>query len=444
MQISGNTAVLPLFDLVQMLSVNEATGMLKVENPTERGYLYLQQGRVINALDGDHREGEDAAKRVFALRDAQFSFSPDLPSVAERIQCSTQNLMMEVARQLDEEGIDVDGGASPTDRVREVQHATDALHRIFRELDADSRILSLRANLGVTVAELLAPLRASTAAVLHLREGALPETRDGVRMSPVGSTPLDRRGYQEVRDLLLRGATALGPVGGEVDAYRLSLGPNERYRVERIRWTAGEMITVRFAPEEAELAAALPWPASTLTELLRAPGSVVLVTAPEYPALAAGFGPACAHILQGEAGPTIAFARRWTPSARRAGTILLSTLLQHDRAEGMRLVDRIAPSFVAVEDADCRPALAAALRALRAGSRALIGVCAPAPAHVLERILDGVSPMERSSWLALLGGGLGAVLAAGGSVLPVDDGARSAVLAGDSGPLMAALVHGAS
>jgi hypothetical protein len=83
-QISGNTALLPLFDLVQMLSVNEATGMLKVENQTERGYLYLQQGRVINALDGEHRDGEDAAKRVFALRDAQFSFSLDLPSVAPR------------------------------------------------------------------------------------------------------------------------------------------------------------------------------------------------------------------------------------------------------------------------------------------------------------------------------------------------------------------------
>ena len=83
MQITGNTAVLPLFDLVQMLSVNEATGMLKVENQSERGYLYLQQGKVINALDGNHKDGEDAAKRVFALRDARFSFSAELPSVAE-------------------------------------------------------------------------------------------------------------------------------------------------------------------------------------------------------------------------------------------------------------------------------------------------------------------------------------------------------------------------
>jgi hypothetical protein len=441
-QITGNTAVLPLFDLVQMLSVNEATGMLKVENQSERGYLYLQQGKVINALDGSHKDGEDAAKRVFALRDARFSFSPELPSVAERIQCSTQSLMMEVARRLDEEGIGVDGGASPTDRVREVQQATEALHQIFRELDADSRILSLRANLGVTITDLLAPLRASAGAVLHVREGALPETRDGARMTAVGATPLDGRGYQEVRDLLLRGAAALGPVGSEVDAYSLSVGSNERYRVERTRWTGGEMITVRFAPDEEELRASLPWPAAALDELLAAPGAIVLVTAREYPDVSRAFASACAHLLYADTGPNVAFARRWTPSARRAGTILLSTLVQQDVAEGLRLIDRFAPALVAVEDADCRTALGAAQCALKAGSRALIGACAPSPAQVLERLLDGLPAPERDSWLTLLRG-LRAVLTTEGAVLPVDGSARTALLAGDTGPLMAALVHGA-
>src|ERR1700752_4677097 len=116
MDLKGTHDLLSLFDVTQMLSINEATGMLKVECADGKGYLYFQAGNIINAMDGIHPEGEEAARNVFAMKHASYSFTTDLPSVAHRISVSTQNLMMEVARVLDEEAETKEGAAGGPER----------------------------------------------------------------------------------------------------------------------------------------------------------------------------------------------------------------------------------------------------------------------------------------------------------------------------------------
>jgi hypothetical protein len=435
MHLAGRTDVLPLFDLVQMLSVNEATGMLRVENVDGKGYLYLQRGAVINALDPDHRDGEEAAKRVFALADAEFAFSPELPSVSERITCSTQNLMMEIARQLDEERIGLGEEPSHGDRVKGAQAASDALREIFRQLDQDSRLQSRRSHQGVALPALIERLGEHPDGVLYLGEGSRPAVRAGDRLVPAADTALDRRGYEELRDLLLRDAVAVPSAGGAPDAHLLSAGALGQVRIETISWGGGELVTARLVPRETGPA---PWPPGALDAALAPAGAVVLLAAGNRSALTRAFAAACARILAGEAGPAVAFARRWN-APPPAGVALLSTLRPGERAEGVALVDRLDPALVAVEDAACREALAAALHGLQSGSRALLGVCAPDAAEAGNRLLEALDGEALRAWMRALGSGLTAVLAADGAVRAVDDGVRAALLAGDGGPLAAAL-----
>ncbi|NNE44282.1 MAG: DUF4388 domain-containing protein, partial [Gemmatimonadetes bacterium] len=336
MELNGNTGVLPLFDVVQMLSVNDASGMLRVENADEKGYLYFQEGTVINALDGDHREGEEAAKRVFALAEADFQFSPELPSVAHTIRCSTQSLMMEIARQLDEESLVEGGDASHGERVREAQAASELLNDIFQKLDEDSRILSLRSHQGISITSLLEGLATETA-VLHAREGAPVEIVDGGQSRPLGDIALDGRGFEEIRDLLLRSARplsagipgapgALAAPATDDAAFLLSVGTLGHFRVERHVWGGQETVTVHRLPDGDQLRAGLPWPGDRLDGFLAGPGSVVLLTASTADALALAFARACAHFLSRDISPFLGFARRWARLAPRAGRVLASTL----------------------------------------------------------------------------------------------------------------------
>jgi hypothetical protein len=130
-------------------------------------------------------------------------------------------------------------------------------------------------------------------------------------------------------------------------------------------------------------------------------------------------------VLDSELGPLVGLARRWHPFPPRAGIVLLSSLRSADRARASAVVDRLAPAVVAVEDSDCRPAAAAALRALRSGSRALVGVCTRAPERAAHRLVDVASAAERVAWTEHLESGLAAILAADGTVIPVDRNARA-------------------
>jgi hypothetical protein len=272
--------------------------------------------------------------------------------------------------------------------------------------------------------------------VLFLREGAVPSVRSGERLLPAADTALDRRGFEELRDLLLRDAAPAASGDGPADAYLLSAGTLGRLRIEPVKWDGGELLLVRVVPG----AAADPgWPEAALESALAAPGAIALLVAPGRGALAAAFAAACRRIVASELGPVVALARRWDEPTPPAGVVLLSTLRPRQRAEAAALVERLDPAVVAVEDAACRPALIAALRAVRGGARALIGICAPTAAEAGDRILAGAGGAPPTGWAEALGTGLAAVLSAEGDARAVEPGVRAALLAGDAGPLAAAL-----
>lgn len=436
MELSGRSDFLSLFDVAQVLSVNEASGMLRVEDDSGKAYLYFDGGQVINALDQDRREGEEAAQRVFAMKRARFTFVADLPSVARRIECTTQSLMMEVARVLDEESAN---GDATGDHLREATEATSTLRELFKRLDSESKVLSHRSPQGFAIADLLGAIRGAPGSALFLRAGAAPEVHVGGRVLPLGQTILDRPGYEGLRDHLLREAAG-GLEGLELGGMHrtLHLSDGEAYRIETLRGGDGEILVIRPLPGAAQ---ASMWEDDGWFARLDAPGSLGLVRAFGETTLDAPIHALLRHLVSHDALPVLGIGGSWPADARgsRAAIVLLRSEHAGDRDAAPGLLDRLSPRFVLVEDADAPGAVALALRALRRGGRVLIGVRAPRADLAARRLLDNLPAADRGDAVATIREALCVVLEAPcgdepARVIPVDDAGRAGLAAGSGAP----------
>ena len=438
MELSGHTRFLSLFDLAQVLSVNEATGMLHVENEDGKAYLYFQAGSIINALDPNHQEGEDAAKLVFSMKDAEYNFASDLPSVAHRISCSTQNLMMEIARQLDEEHAD-DEETEPGEYTAEANKATETLNALFHQLDDESKVLAHRSPQGFGVQELLEAIQDSPDSTLFLRADAAPEVQIAGRVIALSDIRLDGPSYENLRDHLVRSAMgSIERAPGRPEEYVLRIGSDAVYRLEVLHGGGGEVVTLRRLPPAEELAARLPWPNETLTSVLDEPGALVLLVGSDTRAIENGFESVCAHLLLNGPGPFMAMARRWTPGLAqgRASAMLLRSNNDADLLRSTELVDRISPAIFALEDCDRPEAFRLALRAMRRGARSIVGVCARSTAFAPHRLLDELPASERTRFVRYLGTCISGILTIGAGGQPsrawmVEEATRAALMAGD-------------
>lgn len=180
----GTLGVLSLFDLTQMLSLNRATGRLDVVGGGRRGSLYFADGRIVNALDDEHAEGEKAAYKVFAWREGRFDFSPEPATAAALIQESTDALMLEAARRMDEAAEASGETGGEAGRLLERQGAVEALREEFGRLANEALLQTVVASGGVSVAGL--PRLEGPADRVVLRAGEPPRHRRGSQWAAAG------------------------------------------------------------------------------------------------------------------------------------------------------------------------------------------------------------------------------------------------------------------
>ena len=104
--ISGKVDEVPLPDLLQLLSSSRKTGVLIIQSHRE-GRIYVEEGRVVYAIVEEDIDipAEKAFYRILAWRTGTFVLEPLLERVefpGEPLDASTEALMMEGMRQLDE------------------------------------------------------------------------------------------------------------------------------------------------------------------------------------------------------------------------------------------------------------------------------------------------------------------------------------------------------
>ena len=101
--LQGRLEELSLPMVVQMLGMEQKTGILELEQGSDRGTLHFANGEVADAAWRDHR-GEPAAYRLMRWTAGHFRFVPAAEGTApeRRIAGGTQHILMEAMRLQDE------------------------------------------------------------------------------------------------------------------------------------------------------------------------------------------------------------------------------------------------------------------------------------------------------------------------------------------------------
>jgi hypothetical protein len=229
----GDLGLLSLFDLGQLLRLNGATGRLTIRDGERTGSLYFDGGELVNAVDDRYREGEEAALALFPWRSGSFEFHAEPLAAMRTIESTTEAVMLEAARRMDEDAAGDDAESSETRRLREHRTAMESLRDVFRRVAGEAR-------------ETLPPFD-PLSATAHLYE--LTEPEDRLLYRP-GRAPCSRRrgawarvpeaslSREEFENLCARLHEACDPVeASAADAHgrrRMTLGDGRVLAVERL------------------------------------------------------------------------------------------------------------------------------------------------------------------------------------------------------------------
>ncbi|UCH26567.1 MAG: DUF4388 domain-containing protein [Trueperaceae bacterium] len=99
--MTGTLGLFSLVDLFQLLSSASRTGRLLIEHPKGSARVYFDKGSVRHAEFGGLK-GEEAVFALFADERGNFEFTVGLTPLDLTIELSTENLMLEAIRRLDE------------------------------------------------------------------------------------------------------------------------------------------------------------------------------------------------------------------------------------------------------------------------------------------------------------------------------------------------------
>jgi CheY-like chemotaxis protein len=99
--IGGRLADMGPVDLIQVLEIGRKTGALSLARQGETAVLYFREGQIYDAESGDLR-GDLAVFRILNWGDGDFKIQFGAESKQHSVQNSTQGLLMEGMRQLDE------------------------------------------------------------------------------------------------------------------------------------------------------------------------------------------------------------------------------------------------------------------------------------------------------------------------------------------------------
>ncbi len=99
----GNLADLSLAEVIQLLSLNQRSGVLSIETD-EKGEIVFIKGQMIFGEYGS-LSGEDAIYKVVPQTQGRFRFEPGEKDAPRNIQGTTMNVLIEACRLSDEKGI---------------------------------------------------------------------------------------------------------------------------------------------------------------------------------------------------------------------------------------------------------------------------------------------------------------------------------------------------
>jgi hypothetical protein len=431
--LRGELGLIGLFDLGQLLMLNGATGCLVVEDQGRRACLYFDGGRLVNAVDEELREGESAAYRVFAWRTGRYEFRPEPLAGNATIHSTTDAVMLEAARRMDESQ---SGPAAPPEstRLRERQSELEMLRDAFNHAAGEGVLALEHAAPEAWLESLDQP-----GDRLVLGAGSKPLWRRGYRWIELDTAPLSLAAYRELRGSLLERCLPIEPGDPTPRSRRLTLPDGRLLAVEIVGAGAEELLWLRPAELAPTDLAHLEGDLDALNELLRTAPGLVLVGGPDLDACRELFHAVLSNMALEDTTTLLASG---DPTYRRPESGVVLRVVPEELGTALRTIE---PDVVALD-----PAVTAGevtLEDLQAVPRVLAGVVGPDALSLLPRwLLRVAGPALRTARARLADVALGLVMAerspesdtlACYSVYALSAAERAALLGGDprsSGP----------
>ena len=101
--LRGDLAEIPPIGLLQMLELEQKTGVLEVESTAGKARLWMESGRPVHAECGEQR-GLEAALEIAALRAGRFVLAADPAPPPRSIELPMMEVVLEASRRMDEAG----------------------------------------------------------------------------------------------------------------------------------------------------------------------------------------------------------------------------------------------------------------------------------------------------------------------------------------------------
>jgi DNA-binding response OmpR family regulator len=102
-KFAGNLVDMGVVDLIQTIDISRKSGVIHLARESDRGEIYFREGKVIDARTSS-RDGADAVYRMLVWSEGTFDIEFRNVKRGDRIELSTQGLLMEGMRRLDEWG----------------------------------------------------------------------------------------------------------------------------------------------------------------------------------------------------------------------------------------------------------------------------------------------------------------------------------------------------
>jgi hypothetical protein len=99
--VTGTLGLFSLVDLFQLLAASSRSGRLTVDHPEGSARVFFEEGRAVHA-EFEKLSGVDAVYALFGDEQGSFEFILGLPAPRTTITTSTENLVLEATRRLDE------------------------------------------------------------------------------------------------------------------------------------------------------------------------------------------------------------------------------------------------------------------------------------------------------------------------------------------------------
>ncbi|MEO0231248.1 MAG: DUF4388 domain-containing protein [candidate division WOR-3 bacterium] len=134
MTLRGNLKDFELGDLLQLLHMSLKNGALKISSPMGEGVIYVENG-IIRHVELGEEEGEIAMAKIMQWKEGTFEFLKDVKSQKNTINLPIPNLLLEIARKIDEWKV-----------IEKVVPSMDAIFEIEPNPDTDVEEIELRQN----------------------------------------------------------------------------------------------------------------------------------------------------------------------------------------------------------------------------------------------------------------------------------------------------------